>query len=227
MSHPKPILLVYASIAETFGIFDLSKHSIIHANLYKINDSIHVLISGIGIPETTFNLTQILSKFEYQFVLNIGLAGSFDSGLELGQIVVVQSDTFGDLGLSSENGFLTLADMKLQTEESNMPLENTLDWNSSIFEPIKNLTKVNSVTVNLLLTEDIQIQIRKEKFKTQIETMEGAAVFFVCKKMNLPAGQIRIISNQVGERNKSKWLLKPAIVKVNSLVNELFQISQD
>ncbi len=227
MSQPQPILLVYASMPETLGLLDLSKHQPIDTDLFKINDGIHVLISGIGIPETTFKLTQILSKHNYQFIYNIGLAGSFDSSLELGQIVVVQNDTFGDLGLATTNRFYTLSDLKLQKEEESKPLQEAFGMFAPNFELLKSFPKVSAVTVNSLLTNENQILLRKERFGAQIETMEGAAVFYVCKKMNLPVSQIRIISNQVGERDKTKWLLKPAILKLNSFVNQFLQINQE
>ena len=44
-----------------------------------------------------------------------------------------------------------------------------------------------------------------------IESMEGAAFFFVCRQFNLPCLQLRSVSNNVGERDKSKWKMQDAL----------------
>jgi futalosine hydrolase len=53
------------------------------------------------------------------------------------------------------------------------------------------------------------------KFDPQIETMEGAALHYICLQENVPFLQLRSISNYVGERNKEKWKLKEAIDNLN------------
>ena len=45
--------------------------------------------------------------------------------------------------------------------------------------------------------------------------MEGAAFHYVCLQENIPFVQLRAISNFVGERDKSKWLMKEAIENLN------------
>ncbi|MFZ1371603.1 MAG: futalosine hydrolase, partial [Ferruginibacter sp.] len=55
-----------------------------------------------------------------------------------------------------------------------------------------------------------------KQFKPGIETMEGAALHYVCLQENIPFLQIRSISNYVGERDKIKWKLKEAIENLNT-----------
>ena len=45
--------------------------------------------------------------------------------------------------------------------------------------------------------------------------MEGAAFHFVCLQQKIPFIQIRSISNSVGERDKSKWVIKEAVSNLN------------
>ena len=45
--------------------------------------------------------------------------------------------------------------------------------------------------------------------------MEGAAFHYVCLQQKIPFIQLRAISNYVGERNKTKWKMKEAIINLN------------
>ena len=59
------------------------------------------------------------------------------------------------------------------------------------------------------------IQHYKEKFDPTTESMEGAALHFVCLSENIPFLQFRVLSNYIGERNKKKWILKESIIQLN------------
>ena len=50
---------------------------------------------------------------------------------------------------------------------------------------------------------------------SNIETMEGAALHYVCLSERIPFLQLRCVSNYVGERDKSKWALREAIMNLN------------
>ena len=45
--------------------------------------------------------------------------------------------------------------------------------------------------------------------------MEGAALHYVCLSEKIPFLQLRSVSNYVGERDKSKWALREAIMNLN------------
>jgi futalosine hydrolase len=62
----------------------------------------------------------------------------------------------------------------------------------------------------------------KHKYNADVESMEGAALHYVCIQKNIPFLQIRGISNQVGERDKSKWQFKEAIQSSNQLLNDIY-----
>ena len=50
----------------------------------------------------------------------------------------------------------------------------------------------------------------ENKFLPVIESMEGAALHYVCLMEKIPFLQIRSISNYIGERDKKKWNMKDA-----------------
>lgn len=59
------------------------------------------------------------------------------------------------------------------------------------------------------------------KFQPVIESMEGAALHYVCLMEKIPFLQIRSISNHIGERDKRKWNMKEAILRLNQEIIRL------
>jgi len=46
--------------------------------------------------------------------------------------------------------------------------------------------------------------------------MEGAALHYVCNDLQVPYIQLRTISNMVGERDKTRWKMKEALLGLNN-----------
>jgi len=70
---------------------------------YRFDDNeIDVLITGIGVTFTTFHLTNTLVAVNYNLVINTGIAGSLTKELEIGEVVNVVTEEFGDLGIEKE-----------------------------------------------------------------------------------------------------------------------------
>ena len=72
------------------------------------NKSADVFITGIGIPATVFHLTKQLAQKEYDLVIQAGIAGTFNSAFPLGSVAVIETDTFGDIGIDEKGNFTTL-----------------------------------------------------------------------------------------------------------------------
>ena len=78
---------------------------------YRLHEiEIDILITGIGATFTAFHLTNALHANKYQFVINVGIAGSLTDDINIGDVVSVVSDEFADLGIEKEHEFLTLFD---------------------------------------------------------------------------------------------------------------------
>ena len=59
------------------------------------------------------------------------------------------------------------------------------------------------------------IKFYRDVFDPVTESMEGAALHYVCMMENVPFLQIRSISNYIGERNKKKWDMMDSIFNLN------------
>lgn len=53
--------------------------------------------------------------------------------------------------------------------------------------------------------------------------MEGAALHYVCLQEHIPFLQIRAVSNDIGQRDKSKWDFKASIATLNKELTNILQ----
>ena len=59
---------------------------------------IDILTTGVGVIFTSYHLTRVLQCESYDLVLNIGLARSFSTKMELGQVYNIVTEEFADPG---------------------------------------------------------------------------------------------------------------------------------
>ena len=178
------------------------------------------LITGVGSPATVYHLLKKNTSKKYDVVFQVGVAGSFNESLKLGEAVLVNADCFADLGAFENKQFYSLFDLNLNNPDI-FPLKN--GWLKNEFEKNEGLKYVKGITVNSLTDEVNKVSLFKQKYQAEIESMEGAALHFVCLQENIPFLQIRGISNFVGERDKSKWQLKSAIENSNNAALQILK----
>ena len=176
-----------------------------------------VLTTGIGLMAATFSLTQALTGSSYDGVVGAGIAGAFDRSLSLGECVIVHSEQQGDLGAEDKEEFLDLASLGYQQQHvppySNGLMVNTLQ--GLPFDTAQ-LQKVSGLTVNTVSGSARTIASRSARYSAQIESMEGAALHYVCLQLGLPFLQLRAISNYVTPRDRSAWKIAEAIEGLNN-----------
>jgi futalosine hydrolase len=166
-----------------------------------------VLVTGIGMVNTSINLTRELSKNRYDLVINMGIAGSFKDSINIGDVVEITEDSFSEIGFENNNQFNKFSEFDIKT--------------SFTVNPKSTLTRVKSITVNTVHGNAQSISEIVERENTDIESMEGAAVFNVCEDFNTNCIQIRSISNKVEARNKDNWDIKTAIINLNNEVERI------
>lgn len=189
----------------------------------KRKDNAEILITGVGIPATVFHLTKKLSEKKYDFLIQAGIAGTFNDNDDLAEVVEVKEDAFADLGIEENRNFKTLFETGF-INKNDFPYTNGWLINShSIFG--KNiLRRVKGITVNKIGNDQLQNRMIREKFSPDVESMEGAAFHYVCLQQKINFLQLRSISNHVGERDKSKWKLKESVENLNK---ELLKIIEN
>ena len=177
--------------------------------------SIDFLITGVGMLQTAYSLTkQILTK-RPDIVVQSGIAGCFDKKQDLAQIWLVKDEYMADLGVEKNGFFEDSFDLKLIKANQFPFLKKRLkNPHKKILASFGHPT-ATAVTVNEITTSKKRISILKEKYNPLLESMEGAALHYVCLSENIPFVQLRSTSNYIAERDKSKWMLKEAIKNIN------------
>jgi len=177
--------------------------------------SVKVLITGPGMVPTAYSLGSHLAKWSYDLAINVGIAGSFDFNLNLGDVYLVKEDTFAELGAEDGDDFLSFDNLGLGiTSQSHHPNPG--------FQT-NELNEVNAITVNKVHGHELSIAKAIARFNPQIESMEGAAFFYACNQSNVPCIQIRAVSNYVERRNREKWEISLAIKNLNITVINLLE----
>jgi len=156
------------------------------------------LVSGVGILATALSLSKAFQNKKYKNALQMGIAGAYSSsGLNIGEAVVVESDCIPEF----------------------LPWEPNTFFASGVLPFEKKLKSVKGATVlSCAKTEDVGNARGK---LAQIETMEGAAFFAVCKEYNVQSVQVRAISNRAGLYNKDEWEIERALRKLNELTHSI------
>src|SRR5476651_1564596 len=67
-----------------------------------------ILITGVGMVATAFVLGRHLTNNDYDLAINLGIAGSFDRNIALGEMLEITQDTFAELGAENDNEFLPI-----------------------------------------------------------------------------------------------------------------------
>ncbi|MBP1668274.1 MAG: purine phosphorylase [Bacteroidetes bacterium] len=210
------ILIVSASSTEIKEIRDkLTFINKLTPNLstYKFGKlRVDLLITGYGSVFTSFYLTRTLNTNSYDLAINAGVAGSFDYFLEQGFVVNVIRDQFADLGFEDKNGFYTLGEKEMLNQDS-FPFTGEVMHSLGNFEieEVDSLIPVKAITVNTIHGTQEKIKRLKDKYKAEIETMDGAAFFYVCLMEKVPFLQIRSVSNFVEIPRVENWYLPLAL----------------
>ena len=194
------LLIVAATEAEivpTLAYFKLKSSQFIESEKFD------VVITGVGMVATAFALGQRLTE-NYNLVLNVGIAGSFDKNIPLGKVVNVVQDTFAELGAENHDEFIPLPELGF----GKISFINSADTELE-------LQTVKGITVNKVHGNGASIAKTIELYQPQTESMEGAAVFYACQKLNISVLQVRSISNYVEPRNRANWQIGLAIKNLN------------
>lgn len=185
----------------------------------SLNHDVDILVTGVGAVPSAYFTTRFAEQ--YQFVINLGIAGSYNSSYPIGSIVCVKEDAFGDYGIDDRGTFRSLFENRL-IDEREKPFQGNILVNPYLkneFIP-KDVPMVKGITLATASGSNEKINQIKNRWNPDIETMEGAAVFYVCNMLEIPFICIRAISNMVEPRDRSKWEINRAVDSLTSFTRE-------
>ena len=116
----------------------------------------------------------------------------------------------------------SLFDLGLVPKDQFPFLKGWLINKNEVLKKIK-LKKVKGISTNGITTSKQKIELYRDVFDPVVESLEGAALHYVCLQEKIPFLQIRSVSNYIGERNKKNWDMKNSIMNLNKELTLLLE----
>ncbi|WP_374948906.1 futalosine hydrolase [Mucilaginibacter sp.] len=176
-----------------------------------------LLITGVGMVATAYALGRELAKNQYDLAVNLGIAGTFDRNIALGDLVEITEDTIVELGAEDDETFLSISQMGFGKESF------AATYSLTGLTATANIKPATAITVNTVHGNEASIQKVQQRLNVQIESMEGAAFFYACNEAGVPCMQIRAVSNYIEKRNREAWQIGFAIKNLNKFAVEIVE----
>ena len=184
-----------------------------------------LLNTGIGKINAAHSATIVIENFQVSKIINFGIGGAYPgSGLVNGDVAIASKEILGDEGVITSKGWeglakigipLVLVGRKKYFNEfpvgviHELPLHDDFKIKSGAF-----------VTVSAASGSTQRAKEIKRRFSAICENMEGAAIAQTCMIYNIPAFEIRGISNTAGVRDKRRWDMELASLNCQKVAME-------
>jgi futalosine hydrolase len=175
---------------------------------------VSLMHSGVGKANAAAAITSLLFTERPEAVVVIGCAGAYpDASLEIGEVALASEEIFGDEGVITPGGFIDM-------EELGFPLivsggaryYNRFASDPRLLHQARGILREPPVGPFVTVSTCSGIlevgRALAQRTGGICENMEGAAVAQVCALHNIPFLEIRGISNQVEDRDPSRWDLR-------------------
>lgn len=194
-----------------------------------------IVVSGVGRTNAAAATTEaILQRWNrggaFDAVLNAGIGGALpvigadETPLNIGDTIVASSCVYVEEGIISPNGFATMAGLGFALgdfEGNAVPVdEDLLDQLSAEFRigPIATVATCSG-------TDSAAAEVAR-RTGALAEAMEGAAVVHACRRLKVPAIELRTISNTTGERGRQSWDLQGGLEALGAAVQRAAALLQ-
>ena len=195
-----------------------------HGTLATGRLQIILATTGIGKVNTAWALTTLLERHLEQppaLIINTGCGGAYSgSGLNIGDLAVANSEVYGDEGVATAQGWLSMESIgipvlvrKGKSYFNEFPLsqeaaEKAMRLAAVLSIPMQRGKFITVSTCSGTLARGNELA---ERFGGICENMEGAAVAHLALKYDIPCLEVRGISNLVEDRNLSHWNIPLAV----------------
>jgi futalosine hydrolase len=194
----------------------------------------HVL--GVGKTAAAMRLPAVLRAMATaKAVLLYGIAGAFPlrhrkaaPPVKAGEVCIVGDERFGDEGVDTERGFVPIEQVLPR-----VAMPSGAPWVGSPAFPanpriaqdaaaVLGAPVVRGVTVSTCSGSEAASRRMHERSHADVESMEGAAVAYVCRHLELPLLQLRAVSNWTGDRQRGAWNVSAAVDVLRLALQRLF-----
>lgn len=165
---------------------------------------VQVVVGGIGRTNAACAVAEQLARDSFAAVVNTGIAGALPgSGLALGDVVVATECVYAEEGVMTPSGFQDMAAMRFPLGDfagNRVPVDARL---AAAFAHLGRRAPI--ATVATCSGTNALAQAIAQRTGAVAEAMEGAAVVHAARRQNVPAIEVRAISNTTGDRAAQVW----------------------
>jgi len=162
-----------------------------------------LLRTGVGPVNAALAVARFVAVQPVHAVLVCGVGGAYPgSGLEPGDVVSAETETYADLGSESAEGFLDMKALGFPVVKGHF---NTLPLD--LFPADRRVAFVTRSTCTG--SDDAALEL-EDRTGGAVESMEGAAFVHAALALDLKVGEVRGISNHVGIRDRGAWRIREA-----------------
>lgn len=167
-------------------------------------------VFGVGLTNTAYQTLKCIQRHQPDWLILAGIAGVFPHApFRVGDVTLVQSELEADLGFFTPQGFTHLAHLPL---EMDFARRHVLDCPYSV--QIEGFAPARSISLNAAMAPFI------DSSQADIENMEGAAFFHVCREEGVPFLELRSVSNIV-QPEDDQWDMDTAVAALHHGLHQL------
>ncbi|MDO7907056.1 futalosine hydrolase [Paenibacillus sp. JX-17] len=191
------------------------------------DDRFDVVIAGVGAPSAAARTAAAIAARPeaYRCVISAGIGGGFAGRAALGEIVIADTIIAADLGAETPDGFASVDELGFGSSRIEAAPALSQRWAAALqaaglparYGPV--LT-VNTATGTAATAEALAARYPG----AAAEAMEGYGAAVAAQAQQIPALEIRTISNAVGPRDRAAWRIPEALQQLQAAVSILPEV---
>ena len=178
-------------------------------------------LCGFGIVVSGLRTSNLIAQHSPKQVLLIGIAGTLDSNLSVGQAVQFDRVTCFGIGAGSSDQYLSAGEMGWRQWPNEPVISDSILLRESSCDE-QTTYHATLLTCCSASASEQDVRLKLEKYPDVVaEDMEGFAVAAACRFAGIPLTIIRGISNLAGDRNKDNWRVSEAMLAVERKIRKV------
>ncbi|HLZ37784.1 MAG TPA: futalosine hydrolase [Mycobacteriales bacterium] len=181
-----------------------------------------VLAAGVGAAAAAAaTATALAASGPWDAVLSVGIAGGFPGRAAIGDVVVATAALAAELGAEFPDGFRGLTDLGVPGDRFACPLAEplTAGLRRGSTAPVTGPV----LTVSTVTGTAARAAALSARHAPVAEAMEGSGVATAAAAFGVPFGELRTVSNVVGECDRSRWEIGRALGALRAAARALFE----
>jgi len=192
-----------------------------YARFQFADKELDILISGYGGSMVSHWVNKAIQRKSYDIVIHLGKCFALNDKSEVGTLVNVIDDYFGDLGFTYDSGFQSLFDLEMMPKDES-PFHNGILENPSDYsEILTSYRKVSGMSCNTIPASLFQIGEIYIKNYPDIISLGGASVLYACMESKTDVIQLSYVAGKLEDATECLNINESEIDQVTVALEDL------